>query len=858
MASGQDGQQPLTFDKTPLVEVLKTLELKRELKFSYDPKLISRYEVSTIVTSGKTEMLMEKILADLPLNFKVIGNIILIIPKRAKKSKLLIGTIIDSVTYQALPFALIRSSENKNTISELDGSFKLPFERNDLSITVSYLGYLPQRLEVQDPFQSIDVALVPDTQVLPEFIVDGYEDYSRVFGVSHFSINPSQINSLPSLGEPDLFKSLQLLPGISATDESSAGLVVRGNSPGQNLVLMDGFTLYHLDHFFGIFSTFNPNVVNHVDVYKGGFSAKYGGRIGAVIDAKGKTGNPKTFKGGVGLNTTSLNAYFETPISEKVNLVFGLRRSHRDILNTGIYDTFLDENRLNNLDRSNLVGPDVQLQPDFSFHDITGKLRWQLGNENFLDFSLYVSADEYSGRVTDGSPGEDGFFDFQDMANWRNNGVSLVWAQNIRENYFSKVTFGYSDYASYSLTQTENTFVGVLSFPELETNDFPIEVDTINQLLSSEQDNALKDLTINWENHIDLTNEQQLVFGAGFSNYETQFSSRWIQNEVDGDSLLNDAKLISAYGQYQISKKYWQIDAGLRYHRYKILDRNDFEPRVNIKVFVSPTITIKTALSHHHQYIHQITSNPFGNSDQFYWNVASEQERPVIFAENFIAGIRYQLNHWTIDLEGYYRQSKGFRESDFIYNFSPEPIPDDALTGQNDSRGFDTFVKYKSDQLTSWLSYSLNYSQNQFATLNQGNSYWSNFDKRNEFNFVTIRKHQNWQFSFVFIYGSGARLTPPLSIDEGNLTVQYDLNAINDFQLPPYHRLDVSAKYQKKLPNVDFELGLSLYNVYNRTNIKSRVFAAYVDGNNGNIPTILPVDIALLGLTPNFFLNFKF
>ncbi|MEQ9298009.1 MAG: TonB-dependent receptor plug domain-containing protein [Cyclobacteriaceae bacterium] len=854
----------LKIENESLDRVLNRLSETYQLKLSYDPSSVAAYNVDGIFTGKQPDDLLDQVLQDFPFKSKRAKSVLLIIPSKQRTQDHFSGRVIDQSTGQPLAYAYIKVGNDQTTLTDQQGRFKFPSYADSAELSIRYVGYENQETWMTRDSDKLDIRLAQDPTILPDFILDEHQAHQQSTVASHFSINPQQISSLPALGEPDVFKSIQLLPGIRATDESSSGLVVRGSAPEQNLVLLDGFTLYQLDHFFGIFSTFNPHIINNVDVYKGGFMARYGGRISSVVDATAKSANTDQFKGGIGLNMTSINGYIEAPISSKIGLMFGARRSHNALINSSFYNKFLRDNRVDILQAQepDFATEEISLEPDFNFYDMGGKLRWRATDRSIIDINFFLSADDYVGIYEEDD--DFSFFSYEDAANWSNFGISLVWSQNWNSKHNSVMTVSKSEYNSYSISDTEILFAEEEEDDDDDDDEIfrnPLFSDTTYLVLGLEKDNEIEDITIDWQHEIGLNHTQSFLLGASVTFYETFYNFSYRDEEEQyTDFLENISSLSSLYGEYRWAPGPWRFNMGMRYNYYDLLNRSDFEPRLSGSFRINDQLHLSGSWSRHHQYINRLTLSPFGNSDQYYWVVADE-EIPVLSSEHLIGGITYRNEHWHLEIEGYHKKSAGLLESDFVL-FSHEAGDQEELIGdgENFASGMDVFAKYRNDRFTTWFSYALGFSQNTFDDLNNGDEYWSLYDQRHEFNQVNMFKLGQWEFSSIFVFGSGARYTPPGEINDDD-GVFYNIERINELQLPAYHRLDLSAKRTFETKRAFFEAGITLFNVYNRRNIKSRRFTvAYdfdEDEESGEFG-ITPVDIGLLGITPNIFLNIHF
>ena len=315
------------------------------------------------------------------------------------------GVVKDKESGESLPFAnVIVKDTNIGSITNEDGFFTLFNVPSDAStIQVQFMGYKTEILTLTTELvnDKIIILMTPDSNQLEEVVLSldsGKEIIQMNKNVSQISLSPKKLASIPNLGEKDIFRALQLLPGISGTNESSSGLYIRGGTPDQNLVLLDGFTVYHVDHFYGFFSAFNSDVIKDVQLFKGGFPAKYGGRISSVMDLTGKTGNSNKFTLSSSISLLSANATVEIPIGNKANILISGRRSYTDILKSRLYksifDLYNDSAPTNN---SNLPFQarvvQNQLQPSFYFYDLNAKLSYKPSEKDIISVSIYNGED---------------------------------------------------------------------------------------------------------------------------------------------------------------------------------------------------------------------------------------------------------------------------------------------------------------------------------------------------------------------------------------------------------------------------------------------------------------------------------
>ncbi|MEO1253605.1 MAG: carboxypeptidase-like regulatory domain-containing protein, partial [Bacteroidota bacterium] len=794
----------------------------------------------------------------------------LVIPKKLKQpKKLIIGQVVDKKSGEPLAFAHVQTKE-KGVLSSQNGRFSLPPNRDTVTLTVSYIGYKKLELKVAPDQEHIKLSLAQNPQELKEVVLTA-ENEKSTYAPSFFSLNPQQFSSLPMLGETDVFKSMQLLPGIRATDEASSGLVIRGSQPSQNLILMDGFTLYNVDHFFGIFSTLNPNAINNVNVFKGGFGTQYGGRVSSVVDVAGKSGATEKFSGSFGANMLSINGALNIPIGKRTSMLFAFRNSFSDFINSELYKDFVTSSRQNFLESINSDLNTINISPSVEFHDLNAKVQHRFSPNTVFDVNLFVSEDFYNGSYIE----EDEFstYEVNDVSNWSNGGISINLKSQIQSDWYNETTMSASEFKEEENLSISQTFNEDFSF-----NSDSIDANTRIEFFDYNVVSSIGDVTIKSHNEIDIDEQNSVSTGIEINAISTKYNLKQgflvefgtTDTDEFRDTLSVDASIFSFYGSYQFKKNDIVTNLGIRTSHYEPTQKWYLEPRFDIGLQISDRLTLKGAASYHHQFISQTSLSILQNSDQFYWVLSDDDIIPIQKSTHFIFGGNYSFGNWSFDLEYYNKRTDGIIENQFL-TLPPGILrelqfQDLNLAGENQSEGLDIFVKYRNTTFTSWLSYTLGTSQDAFWYRNDFSPFPSQQDQRHEINFTNIWKLGKVELSSVFLFGSGRPYTPAnpeFSLANDSVSI-YDLDKINQSRLPSYTRLDISGKYTFDVGKLNCEVGLTLFNVLNNRNIRSRKFTIryLFDEQSDEITSdearVVPLDTNLLGFTPNFFFKIRF
>ncbi|MEL7144829.1 MAG: TonB-dependent receptor, partial [Bacteroidota bacterium] len=356
------------------------------------------------------------------------------------------GKVEEEGTGETLPYAtVVIEGTSRGTTTNVDGFFTLlDVNTKDVTLKITYIGFEALVMALPDNYQGdiLRIEMKPLSAELKEVVVtaDGYKVLNATSGVSKSTLSTKQLSLLPNIGETDIFRSLQLLPGVSGTNENSSGLFVRGGTPDQNLVLLDGMTIYKVDHFFGFFSAFNANAVKDVQLYKGAFPAKYGGRTSSVVDLTGKTGSFQKFGGGLNLNFLSVNGYAEIPVSDKISILLAGRRSYTDVLRSGLFQRITE----NLIGQDNLTNPNIdpanitQVQPDFYFYDWNAKVSYKPSINDIVTFNFFNGQDflDESRVVNQSNTRVSILADLGEQTDWGNQGASLKWSRQWNAKFY--------------------------------------------------------------------------------------------------------------------------------------------------------------------------------------------------------------------------------------------------------------------------------------------------------------------------------------------------------------------------------------------------------------------------------------
>ncbi|MEQ8712019.1 MAG: TonB-dependent receptor [Cyclobacteriaceae bacterium] len=780
--------------------------------------------------------------------------LVITLSSAVQAQQLISGRVVETGTNEVLPLAnIINLSTNKGVSTNTEGYFSLFYQQGDsLLLKVTYVGYQSKNLRYgpDDVPDKLNIALEPLSAQLKEVVIsaDANKFINTDRGISQISLSPKQIALLPSIGETDIFRSLQLLPGVSGTNENSSGLFIRGGTPDQNLVLLDGMTIYRVDHFFGFFSAFNANAIKDVQLFKGAFPAKYGARIGGVVDLTGRTGSFEQVNGNVGVNLLSANASIEVPLSEKVSIFFAGRRSFTDLMQTGVYNAISE-----NLYQQDDIPGLARVTPDFNFYDLNSKINFRPSEKDIISLSYYRGNDfldesrDIRNEIDIQDSDDDilALIDVDEITDWGNQGLSATWSRQWSPRYFHTMQLATSRYKS-------NYDVNVDVEATIPNRDSTIlEFD-----FKFEEENIINDLSGRYDGEWLASASHKVAFGASFT-----------QSEIDYLGVFNDTSTLLDLNQ---KSKLWagyisdtwtpgsklQVTAGARLSYYDLTEDILLAPRLSFQYSLTDELKIKAGYGRHYQNVNRIINENVTQGSRDFWLMADDELVRISNSHQYVVGASYNANQWLLNVEAYYNDVSDLTEfSERVGNGSDNPA-DLFFSGDGVAKGLEILLQKKQGKYTGWVAYTLGRVKNTFTAFNGGEPFPALQDQLHEFKFVNSYEIEGWNFSASFIYGSGRPYSRPSNQYDITLLDGTNANFIgvgprNGSRLKPYHRLDLSAHHIFPMGKCKGDIGLSIFNFYGRLN------TWYFEYDFSQDP-VLTTEITYLGFTPNLSFTFTF
>jgi ferric enterobactin receptor len=786
------------------------------------------------------------------------------------------GVVKDRSTGEPLPNASVGLAGGKySVISNVDGRFAIlgiNAPSDSFVLTAARIGFQTLYLTLGagkipatvvcalDPVPTTH-GLNPEGQVrtLDTMVVTAQrrDKMFETSDISHVTLNPANIGKLPSIGQADVFRSLQLLPGISGTNESESGLYVEGGTPDQNLVLFDGFNVYYVDHFFGFFSAFNPQAIQDIQLYKGGFPAKYGGRTSSVMDITGKSGDMNNFNIAGGLSLLSGDVLAEIPLFGKGSLVLVGRRSYTDVIQSPLYDELFGLYNNNgavrpsggrSYSRGGGGAYRGEQQPSYYFYDLNAKATVQPTDKDVVSYSVYGGKDNLdnsansSFSVTDSTGATtSNTIERKDIEDWGNWGMSGKWGRQWNNRFHSNVVLAYSNYFSDRVNDAQRDYGG-------------------NQTSSgTDEDNHVADITARLDNELLLPQSNLVGFGGQITRMQTTY--HLTQN--DTNDLLDSrdsALLFSGYVQDEFSGLGGlTLLPGFRMNYYQGTHSYYFEPRLSATYAITDRIKAKAAWGEYYQFVNHVEREDITEGSRDFWLLADSSRSPVSSAQHFILGGSYETPLFLLDVEAYRKVLSKLSEVSLQYGVptNGQSVRADSLffQGNGVSQGIEFLLQKKIGMYTGWIGYTLGKVEYTFPGMNNGNSFPADQDQTHELKLVNSLSIKKWDFSATWVYATGKPYTRPVGIYDiellnGTAESFIHVGETNAYRLPDYHRLDVAATYNCMFAGLKTSFGISVFNVYDRKNVWYKTFESV----NGNL---VETDVLYLGITPSIFVNFS-
>lgn len=769
------------------------------------------------------------------------------IPVIAQQKFTLNGFVKDSLTGETLISAnLVISGSSKGVSSNAYGFYSITLEKNNYLVSCSFIGYQTKTIAINlDSSFQFNFRLLPVSYANNNVTITGRrrDQNIKAAQMGRVDLTIDKIKQIPAfMGEVDILKALQFLPGVRNAGEGNTGLYVRGGGADQNLIVLDDAVVYNTGHLFGFFSVFNGDAIKNVTLIKGGMPAQYGGRLSSVVDVTMKDGDNQkyTVEGGIGAIASRLS--IQGPIKkEKSSFIIAARRTYIDALTKPFTKT------------TNVAGS------GYYFYDVNTKMNFRLTEKDRLFFSSYFGRDVFDFRNKERA--------FDISIPWGNSTATIRWNHIFSPRLFANTTLVFNDY-KFKFDAAQNDFRFVLSSGIRDLNGkvdfdyFPVPEHKVK-------------FGAQYTYHTFLPN--QLSGNQGSTNFSPQNTGKKFANEtaayLQDDWEINDRLKLNAglrWGSFTQLGRYTayvkdafgnRTDSTVYGKGKKVKGYNGIEPRLTFRYALDDATSIKAAVTRNLQYIH-LATNSGTTLPTDLWVPSTYLVKPELgwqYATGFFKN--FKDNNYEASIELYYKTMKNQIEYREGYTPSLNDPEEDFVFGKGWSYGAEFFVNKSRGRLTGWIGYTLSWTWRKFEKINQGNKYPTKYDRRHDMSIVAnYDLNKKWKFGATFVFGTGNATTYPerFYIVNGVLTQEY--SNINSYRVPAYHRMDISATWTRK-PNSTKKLKgqwvFSVYNVYSHKNPYFIYFDQDGDPSLGT-QTIKALQVSLFPILPSITWNFKF
>jgi hypothetical protein len=757
----------------------------------------------------------------------------------AQDKYVLSGYVKDAATGETLIGAAVAVADSAGlgTVTNAYGFYSLELPAGPHRLRFSYVGYAGEEATVTlNEAKRLNVELTEESVELQEVVVKARPDDANVKSteMGTVGLQMDNVKKLPALmGEVDVLKTIQLLPGVLSAGEGNAGFYVRGGGPDQNLVLLDEAVVYNPGHLLGFFSVFNADAIKNTTLIKGGMPAQYGGRLSSVVDIQMKEGNDREYamEGGIGLVASRVT--FEGPIvEERSSFIVSARRT---------YALDLAQPFLNN---TSFAGT------NYYFYDLNAKANYRFSDEDRLYFSTYFGRDVLQFR----SNARDFNFDMP----YGNATATLRWNHLFSDKLFMNVSAIYNDY-DFGFSGGQGDFrIGL----ESGVRDWNGKVDfeyfpNPNHHLRFGANYTYHRLTPSLAT---ATNGDEVFGNEGEIRYAHE-SAVYLADEMKiGQGIrLNAGLRVSAFtqlGPYTSKQDSTEYAAGEPVKTYI-----GVEPRLATTFYLNAVSSLKAGVTVANQYLH-LVSNSTSTLPTDIWMPSSEIIKPQIGVQYALGYFRnFQDNRYEASVEVYYRDL--YNQIDFRENYVDNvanDLEEEFVFGQGRAYGLEFFLQKKKGRFTGWIGYTLSRTERIFPEINNGNPFPAIYDRRHDLSVVAnYTLNKKWEFGGAFIFGTGNAFTPVQRLYFIDQFPVQEYGPRNSARLQDYHRVDFSATYTPK-PDSKARFrsswNFSVYNAYSRQN-PFFIYYDFESDPNAGTAAARAYQVSLFPVIPSVTWNFS-
>lgn len=821
--SGQNTKEipPVKNKGLSLEEAFKKLESEKKIHLAFNPDLCSRFISGTWDNKHPLDLILEEIIRELPFQVKKQDESHYLVffdteklskleKNRVAKTKInFSGTVDDISSKESIVGALIiLMPDGFSTQTDHLGHFQVQYvsKHDNPWIEIKYLGY--QKQIIPDPSnikERIHVSLFPELSLLPPVTVQSSRPNLNIERIgSNIRIDPEMsAYRMQANAFKDPMRMLQQTAGINATDDRSSGLQIRGSNSDENLIKLNGLTLFNVDHFYGVFSSINPYIVSNIDIYKSYFPSNFGGRTSSVILIKSPESLEK-WKGGVDLNLITANAYLQAPISNKINLVAGVRTTTFDLGNSKAFHSILQSNN-SSIDPLQLTDSTelLAINPEYKFHDNFFKLDIKPFKKLVLSASSFNSSDQLSSKYQSNSFNS-GYTQgiYNESSSWSNQAANLAAKYNWTEKMETKINLARSQF------NFNQQVLSIIKSRNVTTNDLSI---VSNQFMNI-------NFTIAHQWQID---KHMLSFG-----YEYNFNQSDAKNDFNKMRLVKDSahnKEMAGFVQADLRfLKKIIISPGLRISHYEVNKNSDFSPRLSMTYQWNNQHATIFNLGKYYQYMRQSRYEDRFGREYYLWVQNDNKKYPSLLSRQYELKHLVRLNQVSLKTEVYYKSIEGLVENLLVVLLPINPgepfrFRSENLVGKGRTYGLDLSYEHQLGKYIYYVIYSYNKSENSFPTVDNGAYYPKAYARTHQIKTNHQYTFRRLDVSMNAVYGSALPYNDVFL--SGSSPKDRRPKQLTKY-LDDYFRVDIDLRYTIPIAKTRLELGFSVLNLLDRVNTK--------------------------------------
>ena len=877
-----------------LTKVLPLLEVRFNIRFGYDPEIIKTLSLNKrILATENIHSALQLISASLPLEyFQALDGQILLRKRTLTKVETPIelatvkikGKLIDAWTGEILPFGDVVGENGEGFSSDENGLFYLNVSINR-PVTFRYLGYESKILTFSSNKEDVILRLVPKLSALPLIEISAkIPGLTNKSGGIYSNLNPSFWGKMPSFAAGnDVLRSLQQLPGISSNDDLSADLKVRGSNGDENLLILDGITLYNVTHFSGMFSLVNSDAIKEVKLFKNALPVSYGGKTASIIEMNTLSPSENIkLSGKISSNLLTSQAVLQGQIAPKQSILFSGRTTYGNLGDSKLFGALQEQNVtpvVKPVDPNATITKEIAAyNPNFKFHDLQGKWNWEISDKQKIQVAFFYGYDEmdYSyNKTIKTEVGKSYYYRkeyFKEIADWNNMGSSLLWNFNPSENWQHTL--------HVSITEFQNNASIINDFKFVEDR----KVDKIFNFENTHF-NKVAGQDLKWISRYTVSKEQSWIYGFQTTNNQVNYDIR--QDRIKPLTGQNEAMQSAAFVELNQHTNDWTFNIGGRLNFY---EKNFyFSPSIDVNYHKSNTpFSVKGSFGRYYQFLRQLNHEDRYGRNYGYW-VLSNKQFPVLSSNNSMIGANLKWNNWEFDVEFYQKNSQGVLEQALAVNNVNNPDstqrpPSFILyDGKGQTKGMDFFIQHTGKYFSGMLAYTLSKSTNQFKEIGNGIAFPSSNDRRHQLKINGNLHLGKFDFFATYNFASGRPYTDLSKVLDNNGKIQNNPKPNPGNPMPnvpnnrrevvnPLDRLSYLDDYQRFDigTSICFRLGQtsnltiegSIFNIFNKKNVKYRQFIFQLPYQLKSAPTskelVVGTELQMLGITPNLNLKFSF